>query len=99
MSECEENSCCPNETSCSVPPSTSEECCTLAEDLMCLAKAAKHELLKDKMKRLLEAKIGKKLDNVAEVVVEAMLTEWQHKMAGKEACNTYHDALNAALKG
>lgn len=98
MSECDENSCCPAEGSCNTPASPSEECCTLAEDLLCLAKSAKHALLQEKMKKVLEAKIGKKLDKVAEVAVEALLTQWQHKMAAKEACDTYHDALSAALK-
>lgn len=99
MSECEENSCCATDNSCNTPASSGEECCTLAEDLLCLAKSAKHELLQEKMKKILEAKIGKKLDKVAEVAVEALLTQWQHKVAAKEACDAYHDGLSAAMKG
>ncbi len=98
MSECEENSCCPTERSCNTPTGENEECCTLAEGLLCLAKSAKHALLQEKMQKILEAKIGKKLDKVAEVAVEALLTQWEHKMAAKESCDAYHDKLSAALK-
>ena len=65
---------------------------------MCLAKQAKSELLKEKMKKGFEAKIGKKMDKVAEVAVEAVINCFQHEMAGKEACNDYKEKLFSAFK-
>src|SRR5476649_1173918 len=100
MSECKTEVSCETENSCRCPNCGQEECCcTLAEDILCLVKCAKHELLKDKMKKLLEAKIGKKLDKVAEVAVDAVLACMQHKMTEKQACDQYKENLMAAFKG
>ena|SRR5271168_3126771 len=97
MSECKTDNSCETENSCSTGAQTEGEC-TIAEDLLCLAKSAKHDLLKERMKKILEAKIGKKLDKVAEVAVEAALACMQHKMAEKQACEDYHEKLMAAFK-
>lgn len=70
----------------------------MAEDLLCLAKSAKHDLLKEKMKALLEAKIGKKLDQVAAAAVDAVLAHLQHTVAQKQACKQYKENLMAAFK-
>ena len=72
--------------------------CTLAEDLICAAKQAKCELMREKMKKVIDAKIGKKMDKMAEAAVDAMIACMQHQMAGKEACNSYKEKLFAALK-
>ncbi|MBK6895702.1 MAG: hypothetical protein IPH06_03835 [Alphaproteobacteria bacterium] len=100
MGDCNDNSCsteiCDSGKG-SCDSGKSEEC-TWAEDLLCLAKCAKHELLKEKMKKELEAKMGKKLDAVAKVAVEAMLKCIEHKMEAMEACHDYKDKLYAALK-
>lgn len=100
MGECstENNSCDTNKNSCDSGSKKSSGECTIAEDLVCLAKEAKHELLKEKMKKVLEAKIGKKLDRVAEVAVDAALACMQHKMAAHEACKDYEQKLSAAFK-
>lgn len=71
----------------------------MAEDLLCLAKSAKHDLLKEKMKRILETKIGKKLDQVAEVAVDAVHAHMQQAAAEKQACEQYKEKLIAAFKG
>lgn len=91
---CNENQCTPPQAS----ENKSGECCTIAEDLLCLAKQAKHELLKEKMKKEIEAKIGKKLDNIAKIVVEAGLTYMEQQIAGKVACEDYKEKLYAAFK-
>jgi len=72
--------------------------CTLAEDLKCLAKQAKQELLKEKMKSYFEAKKGKQLDKLAEIAVDAAISCMEHKIAGKEACNEYKQNLYSLLK-
>ena len=96
MSECDDNSCETDE-SCHTGGKSDGEC-TLAEDMLCLAKSAKHDLLKEKMKKVFEAKIGKKLDKVAEIAVEAVLACMQQNIAAKEACDKYEENLMAALK-
>ena len=89
---CNENQCTTEKTN-----DKSGDCCTIAEDLLCLAKQAKHELLKEKMKKEIEAQIGKKLDNVAKIVVEAGIACMEHEIAGKQACNSYKEKLFAAF--
>ncbi len=69
----------------------------MAEEILHLAKCAKHELLKEKMKKLLETKMGKTLDKVAEVAVEGILTRMQHKKAKKQACEQYKEDLMTAF--
>ncbi|MEK6746191.1 MAG: hypothetical protein AABY33_04085 [Pseudomonadota bacterium] len=100
MGECNnnDNSCDTSKNSCDSGSSKSSGECTIAEDLLCLAKEAKHELLKEKMKKILEAKIGKKLDKVAEVAVDAALACMQHQVAAREACNDYQAKLSVAFK-
>lgn len=95
------NSCDSNKGYCDSgvkKPMQSSGECTIAEDLLCLAKQAKHELIKEKMKKVLEAKIGKKLDKVAEVAVDAALACIQHQMAAKEGCDDYKAKLKAAFQ-
>ena len=94
MTQCTSENSCPTENN-----RPSGDNCTIAEDILCLAKSAKHELLKEKMKKSFEAKIGKKLDKVAEVAVDAVLACLQQKMAAKEGCEQYRENLMAAFKG
>jgi hypothetical protein len=98
MGECRTDNSCETENSCGPTRSQQEEGCTIAEDILCLAKSAKHDLLKEKMKKQLEAKIGKKLDKIAEVAVDAVLAHYQHAMAEKQACEQYKENLIAAFK-
>ena len=98
MNECKTEKSCETEKSCSPVSGQQEEHCTMAKDIFSLVKCAKHELLREKMKKLLEAKIGKKLDKVAEVAVNAVLACMQHKMAAKQACDQYEENLMEAFK-
>lgn len=71
MCECEEGKCsCKSECG-------EESCCGREYDkagmFFCLAKEAKMELLKEKIKKRLESVEGKKLDKVAELIVEMLL--------------------------
>lgn len=80
MCECEEGKCtCSNEQSCGCGKS---ECCgeeqyDKADMFLYMAKGAKMELLKEKMKKRLEAAEGKKLDKVADLIVEALLERYK----------------------
>ena len=64
--------------------SSSKECCENQQDqsyhsndrmgiMLCVAKSAKMELLKEKIKKRLESTEGKKLDKLADFLVESML--------------------------
>ena len=46
-------------------------------EMMNLTRCAKKELLKEKIKANLEEKIGSKLDQIADLLVDAMLDEYQ----------------------
>ena len=96
---CHENSCDTTKGDCNEGHKKGDDCCTLAEDLICLAKCAKEELLRDKIKKALDAKIGKKLDNVANIVADAANACLQHELESKQACADYKENLLAALKG
>jgi hypothetical protein len=52
-------------------------------DLLKIARCAKKELLKEKIKASLEKKIGTKLDKVADLLVDAMIAE--HKALGVDS--------------
>jgi len=92
MKQCLSNNSCETESTCH----QGESC--VMEEIHHLAKCAKHELLKEKMKKHFEAKIGKKLDKVAEVVVDAVLARMQHKKADKQACEQFEEDLSSAYK-
>lgn len=100
MGECNANTntCDSNKNSCDTGAKQSSGECTVAEDLLCAAKQAKCELMREKMKKAIDAKIGKKMDKMAEVAVDAMIACMMHQMAGKEACNDYKEKLFAAFK-
>lgn len=98
MGACQSENSCETQNTCGPAKGHREkEECTFAEDLLCLVKNAKHELLQEKMKHVLEAKIGKKLDKIAEVAVDAFLAEMQQRMAQKHACEQYKENLFAAF--
>ncbi len=70
-----------------------------AEEFLCLAKSAHHELLKQKMKAVFEAKIGKKMDKVAELVVNSALVYMQDKMAEEQTREQFEQKLMNIFKG
>ncbi len=63
-------------------------------DLLKIARCAKKELLKEKIKANLEKKIGTKLDKVADLLVDAMIEE--HKASGESKGR--RAALEASIK-
>lgn len=73
--------------------------CTIAEDLLCLATQAKHELIKEKMKVVLDAKMGDKYQRIAEVAAEAMVAKFLHELEGKVACDSYKNDIKSILVG
>ena len=84
MCECEEGKCsCSNECSeQSCGCGNSGECCSegqydKVDMFIYMAKGAKMELLKEKMKKRLEATEGKRLDKVADLIVGALLDQYK----------------------
>lgn len=84
MCECEEEKCScessSNGQSCGC--GNGGGCCSerqydKLDMFFCLAKDAKMELLKEKMKKKLEASHGKKLDQVAELIVGALIERYK----------------------
>ena len=78
---CEEGKCCSGGAS---ECSSGCECCHekfCEQDkmaiMMCLVKEAKMELIKEKVKKKLESAIGKKLDQIADLLVEAMMEHYK----------------------
>lgn len=75
-----------------------ERSCAFEEKIFYLAKAAKHELLKEKMKKALEERMGTKLDKVAEISVEAFLMHFRQEMEGKKAFWQFKESLFETFK-
>jgi hypothetical protein len=79
MDECESGNCENNcEQQCGCRHEYYEE--DMAGMMMHLAKKAKFELLKEKMKKRIETVEGKKLDKLADLVVDTMLAKYKLKM-------------------
>jgi hypothetical protein len=70
----------------------------VGERMFYLAKCAKYSLLKQKMEKLLDAKIGGQLDKIAEIAAEAVIDHMQRMGAKKQASQQYEQDLLAALK-
>ena len=82
MCECEEGKCtCSNECNEQSCGCGQSECCSeeysKLDMFLYMAKGAKMELLKEKMKERLEAAVGKKLDKAADLIVEALLEQYK----------------------
>jgi hypothetical protein len=66
-----------------------------AGDLLDTVKAAKHHLLKEKIKTRLESQMGKKLDQMADIAVEMLMMKMEMKKQKMER----KDALMSKLQG
>jgi hypothetical protein len=75
---------------------SNDSCCSqqsMLGGLIYLAKEAKYELLKEKIKRKLESSMGKKLDQMADVAVEAFLESWKGKKEMKSRWQELEEKL------
>lgn len=73
---------CSSQTSCKKKSKCNKDGHDLS-DMMNLTQCAKKELLKEKIKASLEKKIGSKLDQIADLLVNAMLDEYRSTMEDK----------------
>jgi hypothetical protein len=97
---------CSSDCSCGCGTGCSCSCCghggedghEKCKELLFLAKTAHMELLKQKMKTAIEAKIGKKMDKVADLVVDTALAYMKHDMAKKTAHADFDEKLMEIFK-
>ena len=97
---CEGNCGCEgsgNEGSCNDGGCCSEQ--SMLGTLMYMAKDAKFELLREKIKRKLESSQGKKLDQIADVAVEAFLESWKGKQETAAKWKELEEKLENILEG
>jgi hypothetical protein len=83
---------CSTQAQCSTPQ-VQEECCDMPEKLLALADAAWAELVKEKIKKEIEASCGEKLNKLAKLVAETNKAKWSAKIAAKQGCNEYREGL------
>ena len=66
--------------------------------MMYLAKEAKMELLKDKIKKKLESEQGKKYDEIAAVLVEALMQKKKDKMEAEKHMEEMRERFYSILE-
>ena len=78
------------------------QCCTQEYDkmdmMMYLAKTAKMDLIKEKIKKKLEAAHGKKLDKVADLLAEAMMECHKAEADNEKKHQEFRERLDAIFK-
>jgi hypothetical protein len=90
---CEDNSCgCGSE--CGDSCGSEDQ---MPKMMMAISNQAWAELLKDKMKKHLEAVQGKKLDAMAKVSVDACIAYWDGKMQQKDGFEDFAEKLKNAM--
>ena len=102
MCECEEGKCnCSNE--CSEQCGNGNGCCDGEYDkldmFLYMAKGAKMELLKEKMKKRLESSDGKKLDSIAELIVGALLEQYKLESDASKRRQELNEQLEKIFAG
>lgn len=71
-----------------------DDCCDFPDQLLEVADEAWMELLKEKIKKQIEATSGKKLDELAKLVNEANHSLWHGLFAEKRGTEEYKKKLN-----
>ena len=83
---------CSTQAQCDAPQSQ-DESCDMPEKLLALADAAWCELLKEKIKKEIEASCGEQLNKVAKLVAETNKAKWSAKISAKQHCQEYRANL------
>lgn len=89
--QCTNDSCCT--TTDNVNCDTGDECCDLPEKLIGLADEAWFEVVREKIKKEIEATCGDKLDELAKIVANTNNARWTHKIQGKVKCEEYKNSI------
>lgn len=90
---------CSSEPNCSKKTECDKGGGSKINKMMDLARCAKKELLKEKIKANLEKKIGQKLDKIADLLVDAMLEECESSMEGKAQRSTLEKNIREVFSG
>lgn len=70
-----------------------DECCDMPQYLLSLADKAWEEVVKEKLKKQIEAKSGAHLDKLTELVARTNSSKWHNKLTAKKACGDYQSQL------
>ena len=89
--ECSNDSCC--NTNDKDQCNSTDQCCDMPEKLIQLADEAWYEVMKDKLKKEIEATCGEKLDKLAQIVASTNNARWGHKIQGKVMCDEYKNSI------
>jgi DNA-binding ferritin-like protein (Dps family) len=92
--EHQEASCCSHEHHCHEHHHHG----SFADQLIHVADEAWMDLLKEKMKKQIEAQTGKHMDELAKIVTEENEKRWKNKMTDKNFCDEYRDKINEYYK-
>jgi len=65
----------------------------MSEKLLALADAAWCELMKEKIKKEIEASCGEQMSKVAKLVAETNKAKWAAKISAKQHCQEYRTNL------
>jgi hypothetical protein len=84
---------CSSNKGCSKKPKCDKGGGHRINEMMNLTRCAKKELLKEKIKANLEKKIGTKLDQIADLLVDAMLDEYRSAIQGKARNSTLENNI------
>lgn len=77
----------------------SHGCCDkMTDSIKKLANEAWAELLKDKIKKQFEIKVGERMDKIAEIAADASIECWKHKIEAKEVYKDYENKLVDAIR-
>ncbi len=64
-----------------------------SQQLLEMADEAWMELLKEKVKKQIEATGGSHLDQLAKLIAESNNTRWKHKLAAQKLCHDYKEKI------
>ncbi len=90
---------CLSDNDCSKKPKCDKGGGHKINEMMNLTRCAKKELLKEKIKANLEKKIGTKLDQIADLLVDAMLDEYRSAIQGKVRNSTLENNIREVFSG
>ena len=92
-----EQDCCKESCDSGKPNYSAIYGCDMTGMMVALADSAWEEMMKEKMKAILEKKIGEKMSRVADVSVKASLDYWENEMAGKAKVHAAREGLGKAF--
>lgn len=112
MERCNRNNyCCNNNNNCCIPKenfcnslnntcrNTSCHDCygKITNHIKCAANKAWGDLMKEKIKKIYEKKMGSKIDKLAQIAAESAIKCLQHKICTQECCKEYECKIHNCI--